>query len=141
MLDHAYDRYVPRIIDGGEFFKKDMALMIAKADWAGIKFALAESQRGTKRTKEDRYKADGGFVERAARAGKFSNSRVLVACELFATNFSDNSISPKTKARKKEVDELRTVVNEMDLVARQALGEDTGAGLKELSRNMKQLYV
>jgi hypothetical protein len=49
MLDHAYDRYVPRIIDGGEFFKKDMALMIAKTDWAGIKFALAESQRGPKR--------------------------------------------------------------------------------------------
>jgi hypothetical protein len=39
---------------------------------------------------------------------------------------------------KKEVDELRTVVNEMDLVARQALGEVTSAGLeKELSRNMK----
>jgi hypothetical protein len=147
-LDYAYDRYVPRIIDGGEFFKKDMAAMIAKSDWAGIKFALAEPP---KKTKGDRLKADGGVAERAAQAGKFSDSRVLVACELFASNFSDNSISAKTKAMKKEVDELRTVVNEIDLVARQALGEDTGGGLfgigakkaskEELSRNVKQLYV
>lgn len=147
-LDYAYDRYVPRIIEGGEFFKKDMATMIGRSDWAGIKNALAEPP---KKTREDRSKVDGGVAERAAQAGKFSDSRVLVACDLFASTFSDNSISVKTKAMKKEVDQLRTVVEEMSLVARQALGEDTGGGFfgigakkgskDELARNMKQLYV
>eukprot|EP00980_Cylindrotheca_fusiformis_P023865 scaffold11076_cov122-Cylindrotheca_fusiformis.AAC.9 len=147
-LDYAYERYVPRIIDGGEFFKRDMATMIVKSDWAGIKNALAEPP---KKSRGDRSKVDGGVAERAAQAGRFSDSRVLVACDLFASSFSDNSISPKTKAMKKEVDLLRSTVKEMNLIARQALGEDTGGGLfgmgtkkvskDELSRNMKQLYI
>ena len=147
-LDYAYEKYTPRIIDGGEFFKGDLRNMIAKNDFAGIKNALAEPP---KKKKEDRAKVDGGVAERAAQAGKFSDSRVLVACELFASTFSDNSISPKTKAMKKEVDELRSIVNEMDLIARQGLGEETGGGFfgmgakkqspQELSRKLKELYI
>ena len=148
-LDYAYERYTPRIIDGGEFFKKEFRNMIAKNDYEGIKLSLAEPP---KKTKQDRAKIDGGVSERAAQAGKFSDARVLVACDLFASTFSDNSISPKTKAMKKEVEELRSIVNEMELVARQALGEDTGGGgffglgakkpsKEELSRKMKELYV
>ena len=36
-LEQAYDRYVPRIVAGGEFYGKDMRVMIEKSDWAGLK--------------------------------------------------------------------------------------------------------
>lgn len=148
-LEFTYERYVPRIIAGGEFYKKDFQALVAKADWKGIQNALAEPP---KKTKEDRTKEDGGIAERAAQAGKFSDARVLVACELFAGSFSDNSISPKTKKMKAEVDELREVVNEMLLVAREGSGEDVdgggvlGFGAKkssqdELRKRVRDLYV
>ena len=148
-LDYAYDRYTPRIIDGGNFYKSEFQKLVAKNDWSGIKVALAEPP---KKTREDRAKIDGGVSERAAQAGKFSDSRVLVACDLFASTFSDNSISTKTKAMKKEVDELRAISNAMNLVAKQGLGEETGGGgffglgakkpsQQELSQKMKELYV
>jgi hypothetical protein len=147
-LEYTYERYVPRIIAGGEFYKKDFQALIAKADWKGIKNALAEPP---KKTKEDRSKEDGGIAERAAQAGKFSDARVLVACELFAASFSDNSISPKTKKMKAEVDELREVLNEMLLIAREGSGEDVGGGVfgfgakkasqDELRKRVRDLYV
>lgn len=147
-LDYAYERYVPRIIEGGEFFKKELLSMIGKSDWSGIKSSLAEPP---KKTRSDRSKADGGVADRAAQAGKFSDARVLVACDLFASSFSDSSISQKTKDMQKEVKELREVIMQMDLVARQALGEETPGGFfgigakksskEELSKRMKQLYL
>jgi hypothetical protein len=148
-LEQAYDRYSPRILDGGSFYKDKLKSMVAKEDWTGIKNALVEPP---KKRKEDRSKIDGGISERAALAGRFSDSRVLVALDLLASQFSDNSISPKTRDMKKEVDQLRAVVNEMGSISRQALGEETagggflGMGAKkptksELSKRMKELYI
>jgi hypothetical protein len=148
-LDQAYERYTPRVTAGGEFYKKDLRAMVARNDWQGIKEAFAEPP---KKTKEDRAKQDGGAPERAAKAGGFSDARVLVAADLFAATFSDNSVSDKTKKMKAEVEELRSVVQNMSLAARQALGEDTGGGglfgfgskkpsKDELSRKMKELYT
>jgi hypothetical protein len=103
-------------------------------------------------SKEDRAKVDGGMSERAAQAGQFSDSRVIVAMDLFASQFSDNSISPKTKAMKKEVDELRSIVQNMDSLAKQALGEESAGGgffglgkkqpsKSEISQKLKELYI
>jgi hypothetical protein len=148
-LQYAYDRYSPRILAGGEFYKKDLSALIQKQNWQGIKDAVAEPP---KKTKEDRSKADGGVAERAAKAGDFSDSRVLVACDLYAGTFSDNSVSEKTKNMKKEVEELRAVVQGMELTAKQALGEDTGGGgllgfgakkpsKAECANKLKELYI
>ena len=147
-LDQAYDRYTPRILAGGEFYKKDLRVLIQNSDWNGIKTALAEPP---KKAKEDRSKQDGGASERAAKAGGFSDSRVLVACDLYAATFSESSVSAKTKAMKTEVEKLRAIVQDMEITARQALGEDTGGGFfgigakkpskDELSRKMKELYI
>jgi hypothetical protein len=147
-LEQAYDRYTPRIITGGAFYKSQMRALIANNDWQGIKNALADPP---KKTKEDRVKVDGGSSERAAKAGGFSDARVLVACDLFAATFSDNSISEKTRTMKKEVDDLRFVVQTMILISGQALGEDTGGGIfgfgakklskDELAGKMKELYI
>ena len=54
--------------------------------------------------------ADGGVAARAAQAGDFSDAKVLTAMDLLASQFSDNSISPKTKAMRAEVETLREVV-------------------------------
>ena len=148
-LEQAYERYSPRILDGGSFYKGKLKSMIAKDDWTGIRDALVEPP---KKSKKDRSKIDGGISERAALAGSFSDSRVLVALDLLASQFSDNSISPKTRDMKKEVDQLRAVVNEMGSISRQALGEENagggffGMGAKkptksELSKRMKELYI
>jgi hypothetical protein len=148
-LEQAYDRYTPRILAGGEFYKDKLKNMIASNDFSAIKSALAEPP---KKQKEDRAKADGGISERAAQAGQFSDARVIVAMDLFAAQFSDNSISPKTKAMKKEVDELRSIVEDMSSLARQALGEESvgggffGLGKKqpsksEISQKLKELYI
>jgi len=145
-LEQAYDRYSSRIIGGGTFYKTKLKTMIAKDDWAGIKVALQEPP---KKSRADRAKIDGGIQERAAQAGQFSDARVLVALDLLAAQFSDNSISPKTKAMKKDVEEIRSVLNEMTSICRQALGEESSGGLfgkkpaskKELSKRMKELYV
>lgn len=147
-LEQSYDRYVPRILAGGEFYGKDFRKLVEKNDWSGIKNAL---QDPPKRTKEDRSKIDGGISERAAQAGQFSDARVLVAADLFAAAFSDNSISSKTKSMKTEVEVLREVVDEMNLAARQALGEEGGGGLfgfgakkpsqSELSRKVRELFT
>eukprot|EP00536_Pseudo-nitzschia_multiseries_P000929 jgi/Psemu1/282665/fgenesh1_pg.11_\ len=148
-LEQAYDRYSGRIIDGGNFYKTQMKAMIAKDDWAGIKVALQEPP---KKTKADNAKIDGGIQERAAQAGQFSDARVLVALDLLAAQFSDNSISAKTKAMKKDVEEIRAVVTEMESICKQALGEESARGgffgvgkkqasKKELSNRMKELYI
>mmetsp|Transcript_23946 Transcript_23946/g.50925 ORF Transcript_23946/g.50925 Transcript_23946/m.50925 type:complete len:260 (+) Transcript_23946:33-812(+) len=148
-LEQAYDRYSARIIDGGNFYKSKLKVLIAKEDYAAIKAALQEPP---KKTRADRAKIDGGIQERAAQAGEFSDARVLVALDLLAAQFSDNSISPKTKAMKKDVDEIRSVVTEMTFICRQALGEESSGGgflglgkkqtsKKELSNRMKELYI
>lgn len=147
-LDYTYDRYTPRITAGGQYYGGDLRKMIEKSDWNGIKLALQEPP---KRTKEDKAKIDGGITERAAQAGEFSDSRVIVACDLFASAFSDNSISPKTKKMKEQVDILRDTVSEMKLTAAQALGEAGGGGLfglggkkpsqAELAKKIRQLYT
>jgi hypothetical protein len=41
-LEFAYDRYTPRILAGGNFYKAQLKSMIAGNDFAGIKSALAE---------------------------------------------------------------------------------------------------
>ncbi len=148
-LDQAYDRYTPRIIAGGEFYKKNLRDLVAKNDFEGIKRALAEPP---KKSKEDRSKPDGGTIERAAQAGGFSDARVLVAADLFAATFSDNSVSAKTKKMKDEVESLRLIIEKMQSISKQALGEESssgglfGLGAKkvskdELSKRMKELYV
>ena len=147
-LEGSYERYVPRILAGAEFYKKDFQAMIARNDWQGIKLALQEPP---KKSKEDRAKNDGGVADRAAQAGKFSEARVLVACDLFASAFSDSSISPKTKKMQAEVEKLREVVEAMKKTAGEALGEESGGGLfgfggkkaseDELRKRIRQLYV
>ena len=124
-LDLAYDRYTPRILAGGEFYGNGLRKLVEKGDWAGIKSALAEPP---KKSKQDKTKIDGGVADRAALAGQFSDARVVVACELFAAAFSDNSVSPKTKKMKAQVAVLRETVEEMTLTAQQGLGEVGGGG-------------
>jgi len=148
-LEASYDRYVGRIIDGGKFYSTDLKKMIEKGDWAAIKAATADPP---KKTKADRAKVDGGVAERAALAGGFSDARVLVAADLFASSFSDNSISPKTKAMHEQVENMRTVVSEMNKLALLGTGEGKpegglfGIGAKKLSNaelnaSIRKLYV
>lgn len=95
---------------------------------------------------------DGGAAKRAAQAGGFSDSRVLVAMDLFAATFSESSISAKTKAMKAEVETLREVVEGMSKAARLATGEEKGGGglfgiggkapsQAELVKEVKSLYM
>jgi hypothetical protein len=41
-LEFAYDKYTPRILAGGSFYKSQLKSMIAGNDFTGIKSALAE---------------------------------------------------------------------------------------------------
>ena len=100
-LEPSYDRYSPRIIDGGKFYKGQLYGAISKGDWKTIESATTEPP---KKTKADRKLEDGGSAKRAAQAGGFSDARVLTAMDLFASTFSESSISPKTKAMKAEVE-------------------------------------
>ena len=70
--------------------------------------------------------------------------------DLFASQFSDNSISPKTKAMRAEVDKLREVVQGLQKAARVATGEEkSGGGLfggkapsqGELRKEIQDLYL
>lgn len=147
-LETSYDRYTPRIIAGGEYYAKDLRDIIAKNDWAKLKDATSDPP---KKTKADRAKIDGGVAERAALAGGFSDARVLVAADLYAAAFSDNSISPKTKLMKEKVENLRGVIQKLNLAAREGLGEEKeggffGLGAKkpsqaELAKTVRALYV
>jgi hypothetical protein len=147
-LEYSYDRYVPRILAGGQFYGSEFRKLVEKSDWAGIKVALQEPPS---RTKEDKAKIDGGISERAAQAGEFSDSRVIVACDLFASAFSDNSVSPKTKKMKEQVEILRQTVEDINFVALQQLGEVSSGGLfgiggkkptqAESAKKLRQLYV
>jgi len=146
-LEQSYDRYAPRIKAGGIFYSTDLKKLIAGADFAGIKNALQEPP---KRSKEDLKKVDSGVAERARQAGQFSDARVLVAADLFAAAFSESSISAKTKKMQDAVSRVRTVVEEMQTVCRQALGEEKGGlfgfGAKKVDKNesakkLRELYV
>jgi hypothetical protein len=66
----------------------------------------------------------------ARQAGAFSDARVLVAAELLAGAFSDNSISEKTKKMQVAIAKVRTVVKELQAISTQALtgGETSGGG-------------
>jgi hypothetical protein len=121
--------------------------MVEKNDWVGIKNALQEPPQ---RTKEDLNKPDAGVAARARQAGGFSDARVLVAADLFAGAFSDNSVSAKTRKMQAAVERLRDAVQGLQTVARQGLGEETGGlfgmgGKKlsptELATNARQYYV
>jgi len=147
-LEKSYERYAPRIRAGGEFYAKDLRKLVEQNDWAGIKNALAEPPT---RSKADLNKADAGVAARAKQAGGFSDARVLVAADLFAGAFSDNSISPKTKKMQSAIVETREVVVELQKTARLALGDEGGGGLfgfgakkpnqAELSKQARSLYV
>lgn len=147
-LDQSYERYVPRIIAGGQFYANDLRAMIEKNDWNAIKAAVAEPP---KRSKEDKAKIDGGISERASKAGGFSAARVLSACDLFAAAFSDNSVSAKTKKMKSQTEILQEVIDGLALAAAQGLGEATSGGFfglggkapskAELSKRTRELYV
>ena len=147
-LDYAYDRYVPRINEGGKFYKSQLYGAISKGDWKAIQAATAEPP---KKSKEDRTLQDGGIAKRAAQAGGFSDSRVLAAMDLFAATFSDSSISPKTKGMQAEVVKLREVVSGISKAARVATGEEKSGGLfgiggkapsdAELLKQVQELYI
>jgi hypothetical protein len=148
-LEKTYERYAPRIRAGTSFYANELRQMVAKDDFASIKLALQEPPS---RVAGDLSKPDAGVAARAAAAGGFSDARVLVAADLFGAAFSESSITPKTKKLQKLVAEERDIINEMQSVAKQALGEEsTGGGLfglgakkpstPELSKRMKELYV
>ena len=146
-LAQSYDRFAPRIVAGGKFFASDLRKLIERNDWAGLKAATSDPP---KKTKEDRSKADGGIAERAAQAGGFSDARVLVAADLFASTFSENSISSKTKKMQDQVAALREVVQGINTAAREALGEDVGGRLfgfggkkstAELGKTVREFYA
>jgi hypothetical protein len=147
-LEQTYQRYVPRIKAGGDFYGTDFRKLVERADWAGIKNAL---QDVPERKKEDLSKPDSGVAERARQAGTFSDARVLTAMDLFAGSFSDNSVSAKTKKMKACVETLRSSVEGMQSTARLALGEEKtggffGLGSKkpseaELLKTLRQYYV
>jgi hypothetical protein len=146
-LEKSFERYAPRVRAGGKFYATELRTLVGKNDWVGIKNALQEPPE---RKKEDLVKADAGVAARAKQAGGFSDARVLVAADLLAGSFSDNSIAPKTKKMQAAVADLREIVKEMQKVSRQALGEEKGGlfglGAKkpneaELSKKMKELYV
>jgi hypothetical protein len=147
-LEQSYDRYVPRITAGGEFYGSDFRKIVERSDWAGIRNAL---QDVPERKKDDLSKPDSGVAERARQAGKFSDARVLTAMDLFAGSFSDNSVSSKTKKMKACVEKLRESVEGMQSTARLALGEEKvggffGLGAKkpsdaELAKALRQYYV
>lgn len=112
----------------------------------------AATQEPPKKTKADKSKIDGGVSERAAQAGGFSRARVVAAADLWAAAFSDSSISTKTKKMKEQTEILSQVVEEMNTVAKIALGEEKpngglfGFGAKapsqaELARQVRELYV
>lgn len=71
--------------------------------------------------------------------------------DLFASAFSDNSISGKTKKMQAAIADLREAVEGMRTTAKQALGEETGGGLfglggkkyseAECAKNMRDYYV
>ncbi len=148
-LEYALDRYYPRLEAGGVFYANDLRKAIENNDWRAIKVATAEPPQ---RTKADKAKADGGASERAAQAGGFSNARVISAAELWASSFSDNSISTKTKKMKEQTEILREVVDGMNTAAKIALGEEKpsggffGFGAKapsqlELAKEVRDLYM
>jgi len=95
--------------------------------------------------------ADGGVAARAAQAGDFSDAKVLTAMDLLASQFSDNSISPKTKAMRAEVETLREVVQGLNKAARLGSGEDQaksglfggskGPSQQELKKQVQELYL
>lgn len=147
-LEVAYRKFTPRIIAGAEFYQKDMKQLVATANFEGIQNALREPPT---RVKDDLRKPDSGVAERARQAGEFSNSRVLAAADLYASAFSESSISLKTKKMQTAVSKLRNVVEEMESVCKQALGQEQSGGLfgigakkvdkNELSKRLRQLYV
>jgi hypothetical protein len=147
-LEKSYQRYAPRISAGGLFYGDELRKLVEKSDWEGIKSALAEPP---KRTKEDLNKPDAGVAARARLSGGFSDAKVLVAADLFAGAFSDNSISPKTKKMQDAVERLRAAVKGLQTTARQGLGEETSGGLfgigakklspTELATNAREYYV
>jgi hypothetical protein len=76
---------------------------------------------------------------------------VLVAADLLAAAFSDNSISAKTKKMKDQVAVLRSVVSGMNHASREGLGEEVGGGglfglgakktsQAELAKRVRELY-
>lgn len=125
-LEQSYERYAPRIRAGGEFYRSDLKKLVASSDFEGLKNALAEPP---KRKKEDLSKPDSGVADRARQAGQFSDARVLVAADLFASSFSESSISPKTKKMQAAVAKVRNVVSEMQSTCSLALGEESSGGL------------
>lgn len=146
-LEQTYGKYAPRIRAGGVFYNNDLKKLVAAADWEGIKNALREPPA---RKKEDLTKSDSGVAARARQAGQFSDARVLVAADLLASSFSESSISAKTKKMQAAVTKMRGVVEEMESLAAQALGEEKtglfGFGAKkvdksQLAKQLRDLYV
>ena len=147
-LEQSYERYSPRIRAGGTFYATDLKKLVASGDFEGVKLALAEPPS---RQKSDLVKPDAGVAARARQAGQFSDARVLVAADLWASSFSESSISAKTKKMQESIIKVRDVIEEMQEVARLGLGEEKTGGLfglgakkadkNECAKKLRELYV
>jgi len=147
-LEQAYRKYTPRILAGGVFYAGEMKQFVATGNFDSIQTALREPPS---RQKDDLKKPDSGVADRARLAGQFSDARVLTAADLYAAAFSESSISAKTKKMQAAVGKMRTVVEEMEDVCKQALGESSSGGLfgiggkkvdkTELAKRLRALYV
>lgn len=149
-LEQSYERYAPRIKAGGAFYGKELRSLVERGDFKGVAAALAEPP---KREKSDLLKPDAGVAERARLAGGFSNARVLVAADLFAAAFSESSVSKKTRTMQAAVEKVRGIVAEMESIAKQGTGEESGGGglfglgggkkasPQELQQKLRELYV
>jgi hypothetical protein len=147
-LEQAYRKFTPRILAGGEFYEKEMKQYVASSNFEAIQNALREPPS---RVKEDLKKPDSGVAGRARLAGQFSDARVLTAADLYASAFSESTISPKTKKMQLAVAKVRAVVEEMESICKQGLGQEQSGGLfglgakkadkTELSKRLRALYV
>lgn len=97
---------------------------------------IAHDVNFARQLRTDKQSADGGFAERAASAGAFSDERVLTAMDLYAAAFSDRSETAKTKDMKAEVARLRSVVSTWRQLA--SKGKMSGADLSKIKALYKE---
>merc|ERR1711908_268366 len=97
----TYFRFIPKLMEGREFYMKDLKTAIEKEDWKVVE----------KYFEEYVTKYNGSVKDEVEATDTFVNSRFLRPMQLFSGTFAERGTSPKQRALAEQLELFKTAMS------------------------------
>lgn len=100
----TYFRFIPKLIEGKEFYNKDLKAAIDKEDWKVVEKFFEEYVS----------KYNGSVKDQAETTDTYVNSRFFRPMQLFSGTFAERGTSPKQRALAEQLELFKTAMNDLE---------------------------